>query len=268
MRVRRHDLPHRLRQPGARRSRSPPALERWHAKAHGKAVIDYGFHIIVIDLEEGGSLEELATLPDQGVTSYKLLMAYKDVLMVDDETMFKVMELATRDGCARDDPRRERRARSTSSSSTRSRTGNLEPRWHALTRPAELEGEATNRAIQLAHVAGAPLYVVHVTCKEAVDAINGARAKGWPVWGETCTQYFFVDSTYLDSPNFEGAKDVFSPPVRDKANQPVLWDAVRSDVLSAISTDHCSFNFVGQKTLGKDDFSKIPNGAPAWRTGC
>ena len=236
-------------------------LEEWHAKADGKAMIDYGFHIIVSDLKEGGTLEELATLPDLGVTSYKMLMAYKGVFLVDDETLFRVMELATQTGALAMihgengeviDVLVKRAVAE----------GNLDPSWHAKTRPAELEGEATNRAIQIAHLAGCPLYVVHVTCKESVGAIARARELGWPVWGETCTQYFFVDDTYLDRPNFEGAKAVFSPPVRDKSNQPILWNAVRSDVLSAISTDHCSFNFDGQKMLGKDDFSKIPNGAP------
>jgi dihydropyrimidinase len=131
-----------------------------------------------------------------------------------------------------------------------------------LTRPPEAEGEATNRAIQLAHLAGAPLYVVHVTCKEAVEPIASAREKGWDVWGETCTQYFFNSLDDIAKPNFEGAKYVYSPPVRDKSNHDVLWNAVRTDALSAISTDHCAFLFDGQKTLGKDDFSKIPNGGP------
>jgi dihydropyrimidinase len=235
-------------------------IEEWQAKAKDKAVIDYGFHIIVTDLNDA-TFDELETLPDQGVTSYKLMMAYKDVLMVDDATLFKVMQLATRTGAlvmvhaengdAIDVLVREALA-----------DGNTEPRWHALTRPPELEGEATNRAIQLARVAGCPLYVVHVTCKEAVDPIKTARDKGWPVWGETCTQYFFIDETFLDRPDFEGAKYVYSPPARDKANQDVLWNAVRTDTLSAISTDHCAFLFDGQKTMGKDDFSKIPNGAP------
>jgi dihydropyrimidinase len=140
--------------------------------------------------------------------------------------------------------------------------GHTEPHWHALTRPPETEGEATNRAIQLAHVAGAPLYVVHVSCLESVEPIAAARLKGWDVWGETCTQYLFVDYTFLERPGFEGAKYVYTPPPRDKANQEVLWDAVRTDVLSAISTDHCAFSWDGQKSLGKDDFSKIPNGGP------
>jgi dihydropyrimidinase len=140
--------------------------------------------------------------------------------------------------------------------------GNTDPIYHALTRPPEAEGEATNRAIQLAHLAGAPLYVVHVTCREAVEPIALAREKGWDVWGETCTQYFFTSLDDIAKPNFEGAKYVYSPPVRDKSNWEVLWNAVRNDDLSAISTDHCAFTWDGQKTLGKDDFSKIPNGGP------
>jgi dihydropyrimidinase len=140
--------------------------------------------------------------------------------------------------------------------------GHTEPHWHALTRPPETEGEATNRAIQLARVAGAPLYVVHVSCKESVEPIALARDKGWDVWGETCTQYLFIDYTFLERPNFEGGKYVYTPPPRDKANQYVLWNAVRTDTLSAISTDHCAFLWDGQKTIGKDDFSKIPNGGP------
>src|SRR5204863_298742 len=140
--------------------------------------------------------------------------------------------------------------------------GQTEPKYHALTRPPETEGEATNRAIQLSRVAGSPLYVVHVSCAEAVEPIQLAREKGWDVWGETCTQYFFVDYTFLERPNFEGGKYVYTPPPRHKANQDVLWNAVRTDTLSAISTDHCAFLWDGQKTLGKDDFSKIPNGGP------
>jgi dihydropyrimidinase len=235
-------------------------IEAWHAKAEGKAMIDYGFHIIVVDVD-GGTLEDLATLPDLGVTSYKMLMAYKGVLLVDDQTLFRVMELA-RDTGALAMIHGENGEVIDLLVKRAVEEGNLDPSWHAKTRPAELEGEATNRAIQIAHVAGSPLYVVHVTCEESVDAIARARAKGWPVWGETCTQYFFVDDTYLDRPNFEGAKAVFSPPVRDKRNQPILWDAVRDDRLSAISTDHCSFRMSDQKTLGKDNFALIPNGAP------
>src|SRR5919201_1654927 len=140
--------------------------------------------------------------------------------------------------------------------------GNTAPIYHALTRPPETEGEATNRAIQLARVAGSPLYVVHVSCQEAVEPIALAREKGWNVWAETCTQYFFVDQSFLEGPDFEGAKYVYTPPPRPKENQEVLWNAVRSNILQAISTDHCAYLFRGQKDHGRDDFRLIPNGGP------
>jgi dihydropyrimidinase len=237
------------------------ALEEWRGKANGKQMIDMGYHMAVTDLKEGGTLEELASLPDQGITSYKLFMAYKGALMVDDETLFKTMQVAAdtdalvmvhaENGDAIDVLVKEALA-----------AGHTEPKYHALTRPPETEGEATNRAIQLARVAGSPLYVVHVSCAESVEPIQLAREKGWDVWGETCTQYFFIDYTFLERPNFEGGKYVYTPPPRDQANQNVLWNAVRTDTLSAISTDHCAFLWDGQKTIGKDDFSKIPNGGP------
>jgi dihydropyrimidinase len=237
------------------------ALDEWQAKREGKALIDNGFHMAVTDLREGGTLEELATLPDQGITSYKLFMAYKGAIMVDDETLFRVMQVAADTGAlvmvhaehgdAIDVLVKQALAE-----------GKTDPKYHALTRPPETEGEATNRAIQLSRVAGCRLYVVHVSCREAVEPIAIAREKGWDVWGETCTQYFFVDHTFLERPDFEGAKYVYTPPPRPKENQEVLWKAVQSDVLSVVSTDHCAFLWDGQKTLGKDDFSKIPNGGP------
>jgi len=237
------------------------ALADWHAKAEGKQLIDMGYHIAITDLSYPGALEELASLPEQGVSSYKLFMAYKGALQVDDETLFKAMEVAAASGAlvmvhAENGDAIDVLVKKALAE------GHTEPHWHALTRPPETEGEATNRAIQLARVAGCPLYVVHVSCEEAVEPIAAARAKGWDVWGETCTQYFFVDYTFLERPSFEGAKYVYTPPPRDKRNQEILWDAVRTDVLSAISTDHCAFLWDGQKTLGRDDFSKIPNGGP------
>jgi dihydropyrimidinase len=237
------------------------ALDEWRAKANGKQVIDMGYHMAVTDLEEGGTLEELSQLPDEGVTSYKLFMAYKGALMVDDETLFRTMEVAAETGAlvmvhAENGDVIDVLVKQALAA------GNTKPLYHALTRPPEAEGEATNRAIQLARLAGSPLYVVHVTCREAVEPIARARDKGWNVWGETCTQYFFNSLEDIAKPDFEGAKYVYSPPVRDKSNWDVLWNAVRTDILSAISTDHCAFLWDGQKTLGKDDFSKIPNGAP------
>jgi dihydropyrimidinase len=237
------------------------AVDEWKAKADGKQVIDMGYHMAVTDLKEGGSLEELASLPDQGITSYKLFMAYKGALMVDDETLFRTMEVAAQTGALVMVHAENGDAIAVLVEQALA-AGNTDPVWHARTRPPETEGEATNRAIQLARVAGAPLYVVHVSCKESVEPIQIARDKGWDVHGETCTQYFFVDETFLERPNFEGAKYVYTPPPRHKSNQDVLWNAVRTDVLSAISTDHCAFLWDGQKTLGRDDFSKIPNGGP------
>src|SRR5213082_2491164 len=248
-----------MQAPGTSFERS---LENYFEKIdRAKPVIDVGFHIGVTDLHDGGSLEELAKLPDQGVTSYKLFMAYKGAVMVDHDTLFRTMQTASdtgalvmvhaENGDAIDILVKEAVA-----------AGHKEPIWHARTRPPETEGEATNRAIQLARVAGAPLYVVHVSCKEAVEPIARAREAGWDVWGETCTQYFFNSLDDIAKPDFEGAKYVYSPPVRDKSNWDVLWNAVRTDALSAISTDHCAFLLDGQKTIGRDDFSKIPNGGP------
>ena len=170
------------------------AIDEWRGKANGKQVIDMGYHMAVTDLREGGTLEELASLPEQGITSYKLFMAYKGALMVDDETLFKTMEVAAETGAlvmvhAENGDAIDVLVKKALAE------GHTEPHWHALTRPPETEGEATNRAIQLARVAGAPLYVVHVSCKESVEPIQLAREKGWDVWGETCTQYFFVDYT-------------------------------------------------------------------------
>src|ERR671935_1394954 len=238
------------------------ALETWHEKIERcPPLIDVGFHMAITDLKDGGTLEDLAKVPDEGVTSYKLFMAYKGAVMVDDETLFRVMHVAADTGAlvmvhaehgdSIDVLVKQALAR-----------GETEPRYHALTRPPETEGEATNRAIQLARVAGCRLYVVHVSCQEAIEPIALAREKGWDVWGETCTQYFFIDNTFLEQPNFEGAKYVYTPPPRAQENQEVLWHAVRSDILSVISTDHCAFLWDGQKTLGRDDFSKIPNGGP------
>jgi len=237
------------------------ALDEWRAKANGKQTIDMGYHMAITDLTNGGTLEELASLPDQGITSYKLFMAYKGALMVDDETLYRAMEVAAKSGAlvmvhAENGDVVDILVREAL------QAGNTAPLYHALTRPPEAEGEATNRAIQLAHLAGAPLYVVHVTCREAVEPIARARDAGWDVWGETCTQYFFNSLDDISKPDFEGAKYVYSPPVRDKANWDVLWNAVRGDALSVISTDHCAFLWDGQKTMGKDDFSKIPNGGP------
>jgi dihydropyrimidinase len=248
-----------MQQPG---QTIPEALATWHEKIERcPPVIDVGFHMAITDLKDGGRLEDLARVPDEGVTSYKLFMAYKGAIMVDDETLFRTMQVAARTGAlimvhaengdAIDVLVKQALA-----------AGNTEPKWHAATRPPLTEAEATNRAIQLARLAGCPLYVVHVSCKEAIEPIAAARARGWRTWAETCTQYLFIDETHLDQPDFEGAKYVYTPPPRPASNHEHLWNALGAGVLSVVSTDHCPFRWRDQKTIGRDDFSKIPNGGP------
>jgi dihydropyrimidinase len=186
-------------------------------------------------------------------------MAYKGAVMVDDTTLFRVMRQAhdkgavvmvhAENGDAIDVLVKEAQAKKQTA-----------PKYHATTRPPETEGEATNRAIQLAHIADAALYVVHVSCKQAIDPIAIARENNWNIHGETCPQYLFFDESYLDKPNFEGAKWIYTPPPRAKEHQEHLWHALDKNVLSVISTDHCPFNWKGQKTLGRKDFALIPNG--------
>ena len=240
----------------------PDALATWHEKIERcPPVIDVGFHMAITDLHDGGRLEDVARVPDEGVTSYKLFMAYKGAIMVDDETLFRTMQVAARTGAlvmvhaengdAIDVLVRQALAE-----------GKTEPCWHAATRPPETEAEATNRAVKLAHIAGCPLYVVHVSCQESVEPIAIARSRGWRTWGETCTQYLFIDETRLEEPDFVGAKYVYTPPPRPAKNFEHLWTAIRTGVLSVVSTDHCPFRWADQKTLGRDDFSKIPNGGP------
>ena len=238
------------------------ALDTWHEKTRRTPpVIDVGFHMAITDLHEGGTLEDLAQLPDAGVTSYKLFLAYKGAIMVDDETMFKTLEVAASTGAlvmvhAENGDAIDvlvKRALA---------EGKTEPRYHASTRPPLTEAEATARAVSLARLAGAPLYVVHVSCQDALEPIARARAAGWATWAETCTQYLFIDESFLARPDFEGAKYVFTPPARTKDEQEHLWAALAAGTLSAVSSDHAPFKWQGQKTLGKDDFSKIPNGAP------
>jgi dihydropyrimidinase len=238
------------------------ALANYHEKIErAKPVIDVGFHIGVTDLRDGGTLEDLAKLPDEGITSYKLFMAYKGAVMVDDETLFKTMQVAADTGAlvmvhAENGDAIDVIVKNAVAE------GKSEPIWHARTRPMETEAEATNRAIQLARVADCPLYVVHVSCQPAVEPIALAREKGWDTWGETCTQYLFIDESALDQPAFEGGKYIYTPPPRPKEHQEHLWKAIRSDVLSIVSTDHCPFNWPEQKAINGEEFQKVPNGGP------
>lgn len=237
------------------------AVKKWHAKAADKAVIDYGFHLMVGDLNEQTLTELPKVLEEEGIASIKVFLAYAKEFQATDRTLYqafkvgKEMDAVVMVHCENGSVIDELVEAAKS-------LGHTEPIYHALTRPPQLEGEATKRAIELANLAGAKLYVVHVTCKEAVDEIIAARGKGYNVYGETCPPYLVLDQTALEKPNFEGAKYVWSPPLRPKENQEVLWNALKAKQLQTIGSDQCSFNFNGKKQLGREDFSKIPNGGP------
>lgn len=237
------------------------SLKKWHAKSQGKAAIDYSFHLMISEIND----DVLAELPhivnEEGITSFKVFMAYKNVFQADDGTLYRTMLTAKELGAmvmvhAENGDVIEYLVDKALAE------GNTDPIYHALTRPSAIEGEATGRAAKLAGMTGARLYVVHVTCAEAVQAINEARSQGIDVWGETCPQYLVLDQSYLELPDFEGAKYVWSPPLRETYHQDVLWNALKTGQLQTIGSDQCSFNFKGQKDLGLGDFSKIPNGGP------
>lgn len=236
------------------------AIQLWHAKSQGKAVIDYGFHLQIVEMNQL-VLEELPFVVEEGITSLKVFMAYKHQFQADDETLFRTLIAAKGLGAlvmvhAENGDVIDYLVKQALSE------GNTAPIYHALTRPPEVEGEATGRAATLTGLAQSQLYVVHVSCAEAAEKIAEARNKGIDIWGETCPQYLVLDQTYLEKPNFEGAKYVWSPPLRERWNQDVLWQALKTGKLQTIGSDQCSFDFIGQKDLGKEDFSRIPNGGP------
>jgi dihydropyrimidinase len=235
-------------------------LDTWHAKAEGKASIDYAFHMIITDLPDE-RVPEMRKLADEGVTSYKLFMAYPGVLYVDDGTLYRAFRKAGEDGtviCMHAEngiviDEIVKRARA---------EGKTEPKWHALTRPTRMEAEGVYRAIAIAEVAKVPVYIVHLSSSDALEEVKRARDRGVAAHAETCPQYLLLDESYYDRPNFEGAKWVMTPALREKWNQEELWTGLRMNHLQAISTDHCPFCFKEQKELGRADFAKIPNGAP------
>ncbi len=236
------------------------ALETWMNKAEGKAVIDYGFHVAVCHLSDE-IVEEIPEMVALGVPSFKCFLAYKGALMIDDGALYRVLRKAKRAGAL---------------VMIHAENGDVldvlikdyleqgltAPKYHALSRPPEAEGEATGRGIAIAKMAGAPLYIVHLSCTDALDKVKEARNMGLPVFAETCPQYLLRSFQNYLEPGFEGAKYVMSPPLRDKCNWEPLWKGLASGALQVVSTDHCPFNFKGQKDLGKDSFAAIPNGAP------
>ena len=236
------------------------AWDTWMKKAESRAIGDYGFHCIITDLPDA-RMEEMNALVREGVTSFKLFMAYPGVFMLDDATIFKAMRTTAKNGAmicmhaenggAIDVIVRQALAE-----------GKTAPKYHALTRPTTAEAEAVSRAVALSEMAGAPLYIVHLSCNDALEKVREARDRGLPVYAETCPQYLYLSLENMDAPGFEGAKYVFTPPLREKWHQEKLWQGLKHDHLQVVSTDHCPFCFKEQKELGKDDFTKIPNGGP------
>jgi dihydropyrimidinase len=240
------------------------AWETWMKKAEGKAVIDYGFHMIMTDLNDQTE-QEMDALVRQGVTSFKLFMAYRGVFMLDDGSIFRALLRTGRNGgiiCMHAENGDVidvlvQRALA---------EGKTAPKYHALTRPARAEAEATHRAIALAEIADVPVYIVHLSAAEALEMVTEARDRGLPAYAETCPQYLFLSYDNYEEPGFDGAKYVMSPPLREKAKQAELWRGLAFNDLQCISTDHCPFCMKEQKELGRADFSKIPNGAPGIET--
>ncbi len=235
-------------------------LDKWHAKADGHCVIDYGFHMIVSDVNDT-TLKEMESCIGAGVNSFKMFMAYPGVFYATDGEIVRAMTRAAEtgavimmhaeNGIAIDQLVAQALA-----------AGKTDPVQHGLTRPPELEAEATHRAITLARVTGSPVYIVHLSAAQALQAVAEARDTGQNVFAETCPQYLYLSLDDLARPDFEGAKYVASPPLRPREHQGTLWRGLRTNDLSVVSTDHCPFCFKEQKELGRGDFSKIPNGIP------
>jgi dihydropyrimidinase len=240
------------------------AWETWMAKAEGKAAIDYGFHMIMRE-STPALREEMGAMVREGVTSFKLFMAYPGVFYMDDAAIFRTLQRSGEIGAticmhAENGPVIDVLIEQAL------KGGKTAPKYHALTRPAQLEAEATHRAIALAEVAGVPIYIVHLSAAEALAEVTAARDRGLPAFAETCPQYLFLSYDNYEEPGFDGAKYVMSPPLRAKEKQKELWRGLRFNDLQVVATDHCPFCMKDQKIFGKDDFSKIPNGAPGIET--
>lgn len=240
------------------------AFDVWMAKGVGKACVDWSLHMAVTDLgvDEAAGLSEMEAMVAEGIASFKLFMAYPNVLMIDDGLMFKVMQKAAalkalccihaENGSAIDVVVAQMIAE-----------GKTEPHYHALSRSTKAEAEATHRSIALAEMAGASVYIVHLSNEDALRELRHAKDRGLKALAETCTQYLVLSiEEQMPGKSWEEAKYVFTPPLREKWNQEALWGALEDGALSVVSTDHCPFRFADQKELGRGDFRKIPNGGP------
>jgi dihydropyrimidinase len=235
-------------------------LDDWHAKAEGKCAIDYSYHLAVTEYEPRHKAE-FQKVVDQGITTFKIFLAYPGVFMIDDQTMFRVMQSAGEAG-GMTLVHAENGVAITELINNLVAAGKTAPKYHAISRPPAMQADGVARALRVGEVAKAPVFIVHVSCEAAMIELQRARDNGNAAFGETCTQYLFLDETAYDKPNFEGAKYIFTPPLVGKENIEPLWKGLKLGYLQEVSTDHCPFNFKGQKELGRETFTKIPNGGP------
>ncbi len=235
-------------------------LNTWHEKANGKAAADYAFHVVVTDFNDHSKAEIRDLIEKEGVTSFKTFMAYKGALMIDDKQMIGLMNEVKRWG-GLVTVHAENGDMADSLIQANRAAGNMAPKFHALSRPEIVESEATGRAIDIAYACDSSLYVVHMTCEGALNRVREATKRNQRVLVETCVQYLLLDDSVYVRPDFEGAKWVMSPPIRKVKDQEALWHGIEQQLIQVVATDHCPF-CLDQKAAGKDDFSKIPNGAP------
>lgn len=237
------------------------AVKIWKEKG-SKSCVDYGLHVAITKADEN-ALAEIPTMIKEGITSFKVFMVY-DAMRVNDAAFMNILEKSKEYGalvgvhCENYHVINHRTKQLLEA-------GKTEPKYHAVSRPATCEGEAANRAITLAKLTNAPLYIVHNSCEESISRIKEAREAGLPIMGETCPQYVMLSEDNYDEPGFNGAKYVMSPPLRNKKNWDYIWQQLKDGVIQTVATDHCPF-FMKQKELGKDDFTKIPNGGPGIET--
>ena len=234
-------------------------LDAWHAKAEGNAVADYGFHMIMSDVNDG-TLAEMDQLVAEGIPDFKLFTAYPGVFYSDDGAILRAMQQTAKNGGLIMIHAENGMAIDVVAEQTVA-AGTTDPIGHGLARKAIFEGEATNRVIRLAESVGVPVYIVHLSAREALAEVRAARDRGSMTFAETCPQYLFLSLDDLGN-GFEGAKFVCSPPLRPKDHWDDLWAGLRRDDLQLVATDHCPFDFHGQKELGRGDFRKVPNGLP------
>lgn len=236
------------------------AYNTWQEKAQGKVYGDYAFHVAVTDFNPKTRAEIKDLVQKQGVTSFKSFMAYKGALMIDDRQIIGLLDETAKYGALVTTHAENGDLVDTLIAENRAK-GNLTPKYHPLSRPPIVEAEATGRVMDLAHYGGHPLYIVHMTCDEALDRVREGTKRNQKVFVETCVQYLLLDDSVYEEENFGGAKYVMSPPIRKKKDQEALWAGINQNLVEVVATDHCPF-CMDQKRMGENDFSKIPNGAP------